>query len=364
MIKKKKPTPSKVEKNKVSPKEYTATLSDIKRQVREAQLKASISVNKELIRLYWNIGKTIAEKQEVSGWGSSVIEKLAKDLQNEFPGIGGFSRSNVFNMRSFYLALEKVQPVAGQIHELPFFQIPWSHNIILIQKLDNEKERLWYAQKAIEHGWSKRSLEDWISSDIYRREGKALTNFAAKLPLPQSKLALEMLKDPYNFDFLTLAEDYHEKELEQGLVDHVQKLLIELGHGFAFIGRQYPLEVDGKTYYIDLLFYHTKMHCYVAVELKTTDFEPRDAGQINFYLSVLDDKLKSVRDEPSIGIILCRKKSNIVVEYALGSIHKPVGVSGYTAKLMKTLPKKLKGMLPTVEEIEELEAKFEEIQDK
>jgi len=361
MAKKTKPVHARQDKEIPLTNDYTVTLADIKRQVRESQLKASISINRELLHLYWNIGKTITEKQEIAGWGSNVIEKLAKDLQTEFPGIQGFSRANVFNMRAFYKATEKVQPVVGQIHDLPFFQIPWSHNIILIQKLDDEKERLWYAQKTIDHGWSKRSLEDFIQSDLHKREGKALTNFSEKLPSPQSKLAHEMLKDPYNFDFLTLAEGYHEKELEQGLVDHIQKLLIELGHGFAFVGRQYPLEVDGNTYYIDLLFYHTKMHCYIPVEIKTTDFDPRDAGQINFYLSVLDDKVKTERDNPSIGIILCRKKSNIVVEYALRSIHKPVGVSGYTSKLLKSVPKELKGMLPTAEELEPIEAEFKKL---
>lgn len=361
MAKKLKSPLAKVGNLVVNQKEYISTLADLKRQVLAAQLKASVSVNKELINLYWNIGKTLSEKQKSSGWGTNVIEKLGEDLQKEFPGIGGFSRANVFKMRAFYLAYEKVSQAVRQFEELPFAGIPWGHNVLLITKLKDTEQRFWYAQKTIEYGWSRSELEDFLKSDIYAREGKALTNFANRLPAPQSKLAHELLRDPYNFDFLTLFEGYHEKELEQGLVDHVQNMLIELGHGFAFVGRQYPLEVDGSTYLIDLLFYHTKMHCYIAVELKTTSFEPRDAGQINFYISVLDDKLKTDRDDPSIGIILCKDKSNIVVEYALGGIHKPVGVSGYTTKLMKKLPKKFEGMLPTVEELEAIEAKYEEL---
>jgi predicted nuclease of restriction endonuclease-like (RecB) superfamily len=361
MAKKQTTLPVKIEKNFIDQKEYVSTLADLKRQVREAQLKAAVRVNKELIRLYWNIGKTIAAKQETSGWGTNVIENLAKDLQNEFPGIDGFSRANVFKMRAFYLAYEKVSQAVRQFDDLPFSNIPWGHNILLLTKLKDEKQRLWYAQKTIEHGWSRSALVDYLKSDVYSREGKAITNFSVQLPAPQSQLAHEMLRDPYTFDFLTLTEGYHEKELEQGLLDHVQKMLIELGHGFAFVGSQYPLEVVEKTFYIDLLFYHTKMHCYVAVELKTTEFEPRDAGQINFYLSVLDDQWKTDRDDPSIGIILCKEKSSLVVEYALGSIHKPVGVSEYTTKLMKKLPKKFKGMLPTVEELESIEAKLEVI---
>ena len=344
--------PTKIERDKVPTKEYADTLAELKRQVRAAQLKAAVSVNKELIRLYWHIGYTIAEKQETAGWGASVIEKLAKDLQNEFPGIQGFSRANVFRMRTFYLSYQKVAQAVRQFEDLPIAQIPWGHNILLIQKLESEKERLWYAQKVIEHGWSRRALQDWIKSNVYRREGKAITNFVARLPDPQSRLAQETLKDPYNLDFLTLTDDYNEKELEQGLIDHIQKFLIELGAGFAFVGRQYSLEIGDTNYYLDLLFYHLKLRCYVVVELKTTAFKPEHAGKLNFYLSAVDDLLRHPDDKPTIGMLLCKTKDTLTVEYALRGIQKPIGVAEYTTQITKSLPKGLKGSLPTVAEIE------------
>ncbi len=233
-----------------SHKEYISTLDSLKKHIRECQSKAAISVNRELIKLYWDIGMTISEKQQKSGWGSNVIENLAKDLQNAFPGINGFSRSNIFHMRSFYNAYEKVQQAARQLDELPIFNIPWWHNVILLTKLKDTTQRLWYAQKTAEQGWTRSALEDWIESDLYSREGKAITNFSAKLPESQAKVAQEILRDPYNFDFLSLRAGFHERELEEGLVEQIQKTLIEFGHGFAFVGRQYPLEVDGDTYYI------------------------------------------------------------------------------------------------------------------
>jgi predicted nuclease of restriction endonuclease-like (RecB) superfamily len=332
--------------------EYVSTLADLKRQVQEAQIKAALSVNRELIKLYWQIGRIIYEKQEKSDWGSFLIERIANDLQNEFTGIAGFSRANIFNMRAFYAAYAKVQQVVGLFEEQPLFSIPWGHNVILVTRLKETEQRLWYAQKTIENGWSRSALESWIKADLYNREGKAISNFKHTLPSPHSDIAHQTLKDPYIFDFLTLHDDHVEKDLEMGLVNNVQKLLLELGKGFAFMGRQYHLEVSGKDFYIDLLFYHIKLRCFVVVELKTQEFDPRDAGQLNFYLSVVDEQLRHPDDKPTIGLLLCKTKDNLIAEYSLRNINKPIGVADYETEIIKRLPKELKSSLPSVEEIE------------
>lgn len=336
----------------VSVKEYVQILSDLKKQVQEAQLKATLSASRELIKLYWLIGKTISEKQGKSGWGASVIEQLVKDLQNAFPGIAGFSRSNIFRMKAFFLAYEKVAQAVPLLEDLPVFSIPWGHNILLLRKIKDEKTCLWYAQQAMENGWSRSMLEAWIDSNLYARDGKAPTNFNKTLPSPQSDMAQQVFKDPYIFDFLTLHQDYLEKDLEQGLVDHIQKFLLELGQGFAFLGRQVNLNVDDVDYYIDLLFYHTKLRCYLVIELKIREFAPRDAGQMSFYLSAVDDLLKHPDDNPTIGLLLCKGKGKLTVEYALRSSSSPIGVASYETKLIESLPKDLKSSLPSVAQIE------------
>jgi predicted nuclease of restriction endonuclease-like (RecB) superfamily len=333
-------------------KNYATFLEQLKKRVREAQIKAAVSVNTELVKLYWDIGKAIAEKQEGERWGSQVIERLCKDIQNEFPGINGFSRTNVFRMQAFFQAYEKVAQAVPLLESMPIFTIPWGHNILIMRMVKDNSERLWYAQQVIENGLSRNALEDWITSKAYKRHGKAISNFKECLLLPQSELAQETLKDPYNFDFLTLTEGYHEQELEQGLIDHIQKLLLELGKGFAFLGRQYHLEVAGDDYYLDLLFYNLKLRCYCVIELKNTEFKPEYAGKLNFYLSAVDDQLKQKSDNPSIGILLCKTKNSIKVEYALRTLLRPMGVADYTTKLMEKLPKKLESSLPTIEDIE------------
>lgn len=333
-------------------KDYAQTLSLIKKQIQEAQVKAILSVNKELMRLYWSIGKIVTEKQATDAWGSSVIERLAEDLQGNFPGIAGFSRANVFRMKAFYVAYEKVAQAVRQIDDLPVFNIPWGHNVVLLQKIKSDKERLWYAQKAIEQGWSRISLETWIKSDLYNREGRAVTNFTMTLPMPDSAMAQQSLKDPYLFDFLALHDDHIERDIEQGLIDHIQKFLLELGQGFAFVGRQVHLEVSGKDYYIDLLFYHFRLKCFVVIELKAREFDPRDAGQINFYLSAVDEAFKALDDNPTIGLLLCKSKDKLTVEYALRRCTSPIGVASYETLIMEKLPKEFKSSLPTVEAIE------------
>ncbi len=336
----------------VSTQEYIETLVLLKKQVQEAQIKAVLVANRELIALYWDIGRIIVERQEQSKWGARVIELLVKDLQAEFPGLEGFSRANIFYMRAFYLAYAIVQQPVGQFRELPIAMIPWGHNVILITKLKNNTERFWYAEKCIEYGWSRTVLGMQIESGLYARTGKAVTNFARTLPAPHSDMAQQVLKDPYVFDFLTLRDNYLERDLEQGLIDNVQKLLLELGKGFSFVARQYHLQVGSQNFYIDLLFYHYKLRCFVVVELKSGVFDPRDAGQLNFYLSAIDSVLKSAEDKPTIGLLLCKSKDNVVAEYALRDMNKPMGIAGYEDSLVAKLPKDLQSSLPTIEEIE------------
>lgn len=243
-----------------------------------------------------------------------------------------------------YPEIEIIQQLVGQI--------PWGHNLILIQRLNTKEERLWYVKKIIENGWSRNTLSIWIDSDLYRRQGKAITNFSNTLPTPQSDLASQTLKDPYLFNFLSLTENYEERELEKGLTDHIQKFLVELGKGFAFVGKQYELKIENTIYYLDLLFYHLELNCFCVIELKGAAFKPEYAGKINFYLSAVDDLIKRPHDNPSIGILLCKDKNKTEVEYALRDIKKPIGVASYETEIVKSLPENLKSSLPTVEEIE------------
>lgn len=337
----------------ISNKEYESTLDDLKKRIRKSQLKAAVSVNKELLLLYWGIGKTIVEKQEQSRWGTSVLEKLSRDLQNEFPGVEGFSRRNISRMRAFYKEYQVWPQAVAKLEDLPIFHIPWGHNVLIMEKIKEPAERLWYAQKTIEHGWSRSVLTMWIENKLYHKEGKAITNFKLTLPAPQSDLAQQTLKDPYSLDFLELHKEFSEREIEEGLVSHMQKFLVELGHGFAFVGKQYPIKAGQKDLYIDLLFYHLKLRCYVIVELKARQFDSRDAGQMSVYLSAVDDQLRHEDDKPSIGMILCKTKDNVFVEYALRNFNRPIGVAEYETKLVETLPKELKSSLPTIKEIEE-----------
>lgn len=342
------------------PEGYDAVLRDLKERVRNAQLKAAVAVNRELLALYWYIGKSIVERQRTEGWGAAVIDRLGKDLQSAFPGVSGFSRPNIYRMRAFFLAYAGSEPIVSQaarqlIPELPpepMASLPWFHNVILIEKIKNPEERLWYAQKAIEHGWSRPILDHQIESDLYRRQGKAVTNFTRTLPPPQSELASEVLKDPYNFDFLTLADDARERHLQQGLLSHIRRFLLELGAGFAFVGENVHLEIAGDDFYIDLLFYHLKLRAFLVIDLKMRPFQPEFAGKMNFYLSAVDELLRHPDDKPSIGIILCKTRNQAVAEYALRDIAKPVGVSSYVTRLVESLPPELQPSLPTVADLE------------
>jgi predicted nuclease of restriction endonuclease-like (RecB) superfamily len=352
---------------------YAALLAEVKQRVRAAQVKAALSANRELILLYWHIGRVVVAAQNDKGYGKKVVEMLSADLRREFPAMQGFTANNVWRMRAFYSAYAETskklaQPVqesaseklARPVQELDkdgppaeVAGLPWGHNILLLQKLDRAADRLWYARAAMEHGWSRNVLALQIESRLHERQGRALTNFAATLPAPQSDLAAQTLKDPYVFDFLTLDATARERELELGLLDHIQKFLVELGVGFSFVGRQYRLEVAGEEYLLDLLFYHLRLRCFVVVDLKMETFKPEFAGKMNFYLSAVDDQLRHRDDQPSIGLLLCRGKNRIVVEYALRDVKKPIGVSEWRTRLVESLPKKLQPSLPTIAQIEE-----------
>lgn len=337
-------------------KEYAKLFLNIKELMETTQIRAITAASKELLNLYWAIGKIVHEKQEASGWGSKFIDQLSIDINNDFPGVEGFSRSNIFRMRAFYLDYSMSRTPVRQFADIAnasiLSNLPWSHNVILMEKVSSLEERLWYAQKAIENGWSRNILAIQIDSHLHKRQGKSITNFSRTLTAPHSDLATQALKDPYVIDFINLRDEYIEKEVEQGLINHIQRFLLELGQGFAFVGRQVPLEVDEQSYYIDLLFYHIKLGCYVVIELKTGSFNPRDAGQIGFYLAAVDAQLKAPNANPTIGLILCRNKRKLTVEYALRASTNPIAVSSYATSLVKSLPKNLKTKLPTIKEIE------------
>ena len=325
---------------------YDDFLRDLKDRIHTAQIKAALAVSRELIHLYWQIGRDLVTRQQTQGWGDGVIPRLAEDLATAFPGIEGFSSRNLYRMRAFHLAY----PDEALFVTQPVSQIPWGHNIALLQKLKDQTERLWYAAHTMEHGWSRAILVHQIETGLYRRSGQALTNFTRTLPPPQSDLAQQILKDPYNFDFLTLGKDARERDLERGLLDHLRQFLLEMGAGFSFVGSQYHLEVGGKDFYLDLLFYHLTLRCFVVLDLKMTDFGPAYAGRMNFYLSAVDDLLRHPTDQPTVGILLCKSKNQTVVEYALRDLAKPLGVADF--QLRQALPDTLQSTLPTIAALE------------
>ena len=331
----------------VDTQEYVNFVEEVKRRFQSSQIKASIQVNSTLLEFYWYLGGEIVEKQKEFKWGSDFLTQLSKDLSKTFSNIKGFSKSNLQYIRRWHLfySEEKVEQVVPQL-----VQIPWGHNLVIISKCKTIEEALFYVQKTVENGYSRAVLVHQIEGGLFQRNGKAITNFEAKLPPMQSDLARESLKDPYCFDFLTLSERYNEKELEDALIENVTSLLLEMGSGFAFVGRQYKVDVDNEEYFIDLLFYHLKLYCYVVVELKVVDFKPEFIGKLNFYTSVIDDRLKGEKDNPTIGLLICKSKKRTVVEYALRGIEKPLGVSEY--RLTNMLPEHFKSSLPPIEEIE------------
>ncbi|MBI3652748.1 MAG: DUF1016 domain-containing protein [Acidobacteria bacterium] len=324
---------------------YEEFLRDLKTRIRTAQVRAALSVNRELVLLYWQIGRDILQRQTQKGWGAKVIDRLSADLRKAFPEMKGFSPRNLKYMRAFAEAWPD-EPFVQQVAA----QIPWFHNCVLLDKASTAAEREWYIHKTIEHGWSRNVLVLQIESGLYRRQGKAVSNFAQTLPPLQSDLAQQLLKDPYNFDFLTLGDAAHERDLERGLMQHIREFLLELGQGFAFVSSQYHLEIGDQDFFLDLLFYHLKLRCFVVVDLKMTEFKPEYAGKMNFYLSAVDDLLRQPQDHQTLGMILCKGKNKIVVEYALRDTQKPIGVSAF--QLGEALPEEYQASLPTIEELE------------
>nr|WP_310319750.1 PDDEXK nuclease domain-containing protein [Paraburkholderia terricola] len=325
--------------------DYAAWLNDLKARVASARQRAALAVSRDLVLLYWQIGRDIAQRQQAQGWGAKVIDRLARDLRSAFPDMRGFSPRNLKYMRAFAQAWPD-----GEFVQQAAAQLPWFHLCTLLDKLATREEREWYAAKAVEHGWSRNVLVMQIETRVRERQGNAVTNFPERLPSPQSDLARDSLKDPYIFDFLGLGEDAQERDLEHALTRHITRFLLELGAGFAFVGRQYRLEVGGDEFFVDLLFYHLKLRCYVVVELKATPFRPEYAGQLNFYLSAIDAQLKAPDDQPTIGLLLCKEQNRLVAEYALRGIAKPMGVAEY--QLLREVPQPMATELPSIEEIE------------
>ena len=380
------------------PKTYAPLLAELKSRVRSTQVRAALAASAELVGLYWHIGSLIARTQTDEGWGQAVIPRLAADLQIEFPDMQGFSERNIGRMIAFYReypdlfsilpqavanlpagesssilpqavaqldrAAKVPQPAAqlgghsnASIMQQLAAQLPWGHHVWLIERVKNRADRFWYMQQAVAHGWSRSILSAQIAAKAHRGAGKAITNFSATLPPVQSDLAQQTLKDPYLFDFLTLATAARERDLEQGLIDHIQKFLVTLGVGFAFVGRQVNLSVGGQDYYLDLLFYHLKLRCFVVIDLKIEAFKPEFAGKMNFYLSAIDDQMRHKDDQPTIGLLLCQENNRLTAEYALRDMKKPIGVAQWKTKLVDSLPKKLQGALPTIEQLEQELAK-------
>lgn len=327
------------------PEGYADWLQHLKQDIAHARQRAVLAVNAELVQFYGRIGQEILARQEAQGWGAKVIDRLARDLKDAFPDMRGWSASNLKYMRFFAQHCPQ-----GQIGQQPADQLPWFHIVTLLTKLDDATEREWYAVQAVQQGWSRTTLELNIKNRLRQRQGAAVTNFESRLPTPDSGLAQETLKDPYLFDFLGLGDDAHEREIEEGLIRHITRFLLELGAGFAFVGRQFRLEVAGDEFFIDLLFYHTRLKCYVVVELKATAFKPEHAGQLNFYLSAVDAQIKAEDDKPTIGLLLCKQQNRLVAEYALSGIEKPIGVAEY--QLLRDLPENLGKVLPSIAEIE------------
>jgi predicted nuclease of restriction endonuclease-like (RecB) superfamily len=332
------------------PAEYAPLLAEIKQRVQVARLKATLAASAELLALYWDIGQLILGRQRREGWGAKVIDRLSADLQKEFPGQRGFSPRNLKYMRAFAEAWPEMVIVhragaqtgskgkAGVIVQQGAAQLPWMHHCLLLDKLATTAHRLWYAAQAVAHGWSRNILALQIDAGLHRRQGQAVTNFEATLPPAQSDLAQGLTKDPYVFGFLALGESANERAVERGLVAHVEQFLLELGAGFALVGRQVHLEAGDQCFYLDLLFYHLKLRCYVVIDMKARQFTPEAAGKMNFYLSAADEQFRQADDQPSIGLILCRNKNRVIAEYALRDLSKPIGVSGYVTTLQDALP--------------------------
>ena len=326
--------------------DYTVWITSLKSKIKSARIKVALSVNSQLIALYWEIGKDLSEKAKNAGWGSGIIEQISIDLKHEFPEMKGFSRRNLYAVKQWYEFYHHSFEFVPQA----VAQIPWGHNRLIVSRTSSTDEAIFYCQKTIENGWSREVLDVQLDKKLFARSSQSIHNFENTLPEHQSKIAVETLKDPYNFDFLGLHDEALEREIENELVTNITEFLLELGKGFAFVGRQYKIEISETDYFIDLLFYHLELRCYVVIELKAGKFKPEYAGKLNFYLSAVDTQLKKADDNASIGILLCKKKDKIEAEYALRDINKPMGISEYS--LTQAIPDEIKTQLPSIEELE------------
>lgn len=324
---------------------YADWLASIKARVQAARTRAVLAVHAEQIELYLDIGRSILDRQSMAGWGKGIVDRLAADLRNAFPDAKGFSVANLRHMRKFAEVCAGDENLSRLVRDLP-----WGHNLLLMYQLKAGEERCWYAREAIAHGWSRNILAIQIETRLFERQGKAISNFDVALPAPDSELVQQATKDPYIFDFLGIGQEARERDIENALTEHITRFLIELGAGFAYVGRQVPLQVGGEDFFIDLLFYHLKLRCYVVLELKATPFRPEHAGKLNFYLSAVDTQLKHPTDNPTVGMLLCKTKNDVVAEYALKDVDKPIGIAEY--RLTEAIPENLRGSLPTIEELE------------
>lgn len=349
--------------------EYKIWIQDICNRYRMRQIKASVSVNREMIGFYWSIGRDIVDKKAESKWGSGFFDNLSKDMKEILPGVEGLASTNLRYMKKFYEIYSPVilpQPVGelranknqqnfpqlvGSLSEQELFSIPWGHHRSIIDKYKGNVEKaIFFVKKTIENNWSRAVLLNFLETDLYQRQGKSVSNFEYSLPMPQSDLAQEITKDPYNFDFVTIKEEYNEKELKDALMDNITKFMLELGKGFAFVGREYVIPIEGTEEKIDLLFYHLYLHCYVVVEVKVVPFTSRDIGQVGTYVNIVDDLVKTDIDSKTIGLIICKSKNNILAKYAVNSSKEPIGISEYS--LSNLLPTEYQDSMPTIEEIE------------
>lgn len=333
--------------------DYNDWLQSLKGRIQQSQIKAAIQVNSELLSLYWQMGKDIVEKQAQAKWGDGFLQTLSTDLSKMFPTMKGFSYRNLKSMRQWYLFYNQQNIIGKQVVsqlEVSLFSVPWGHHLMIMQRCKDIQEAIFYVYKTIENHWSRSVLEHQIELNLYERQGKAITNFQQQLPIATSDLAQELTKDPYVFDFLSITGSYTEKELQQYLEDQMTKFLLELGKGFCFYGKQVHINVGGDNFYIDLLFYNVQLHCYVVVELKTIKFKPEHIGQLKFYVTAINRQLRTEADNPTIGLLICKDKNDVVAEYTLDDIHNPIGISSY--KLFDELSKDYKSSLPSIEEIE------------
>ncbi len=336
-----------------SDKEFKLWLVSLKEEIRRVQLKAAVKVNSELLHLYWNMGAEICEKQKNANWGDGWLKELSRELVQEFPDMKGLSYRNLKYIRQWYIFYNQEdiigQQLVAQLQEV-FFSVPWGHHLYIISQCKDIQKAIFFLHKTVENGWSRAMLLNFLDTDLYERQGKAVTNFSRLLPEPQSDLAQQTLKDPYTFDFLTLAEDYRERELEDALTQNITRFLLELGQGFAYVGRQIPLEIGDETVFADLLFYHLELRCYVVIELKATKFKGEHLGQLGLYVSAVNHLKKKEMDNPTIGLLICKSKNNVMAQYALESTNQPIGISEY--ELSKLLPNELKSKLPAIKDIE------------